>query len=224
MAAKDTPPPLADLQGAALIDHITAIIRTDPARVSGFYGADAFRHPRPLIASALATLTFPGGRPLAPSLKRWLAFDASWLRCLGWFSSPPDTTLALAPRPLDELLEAECDCWADTFAPLSRRFSQCLLLPGSDTHQYVYAVCEPDATGEYPVLLVETGDIPYVGVIYPGFDVYMAAETGLDPSIGDSAGAIRADPRFAARMRQHADHLFHGQPGIECYDAEWDAP
>ena len=39
--------------------------------------------PTPIVPEVLEKLTFPDGKPLPPSLKQWLAFDAA---CLGLFS------------------------------------------------------------------------------------------------------------------------------------------
>ena len=33
--------------------------------------------------------------------------------------------------------------------------------------------------------------------------------------------SLHADERYAARMRQHADRIFHGKSGAEMQDPEW---
>lgn len=43
------------------------------------------KRPRPIPVAALARLKFPDGSVLSASLRRWLAFDGSWL---GWFTNP----------------------------------------------------------------------------------------------------------------------------------------
>ncbi|MGZ3665207.1 MAG: hypothetical protein ACXVDA_12060 [Ktedonobacterales bacterium] len=226
MASSGKAPPIGNIQGVALMDLVIAHVREDPGCISGLSGERLLRRARPVPPDALDSLTFPGGKPLSPSLKRWLAFDASWLYDLGWFAAPDEFTVT--PRPLDEIVEEEFGCWGETFASLGKRLPECFLLPrGTDSHR-VYAICKPDTMGEYPVLVVETGDIPYVGVMYPGFDVFMADEAGLLHIISsgdtDTCEALFNDPRYAPRMRQHAAHLFRGKQGVECYDAEWDTP
>lgn len=215
---------IGNIQGVALIDLVIACVREDPACISGFCGERPLHQPHPIPPDALDKLAFPGGKPLSPSLKRWLAFDASWLYDLGWFAAPGEFTLT--PRPLDEIVEEEFACWGEAFAPLGRRLPECFLLPGGSDSRRIYAVCEPDDTGEYPVLVVDTDDIPYAGIMYPGFDVFMADEAGFEilPDEADTYEALFEDPPSASRMRQHAAHLFRGKRGVECYDDEWDLP
>lgn len=224
MASSARLPAIGNIQGVALIDLVIAHVRDDPACISGFCGERPLRRVRPAAPDALDRLTFPGGKPLSPSLKRWLAFDISWLHDLGWFASLDELTFA--PRSLDAIVEEECGSWGEAFAPLGRRLPECFLLPGGSDSRRIYAVCEPDAMGEYPVLAVDTDDIPYVGIMYPGFDVFMADEAGFHISSGvaDTYEALFDDPRYLPRMTQHAAHLFRGKPGAECYDEEWDAP
>ncbi len=217
-------PAVGNMQGVALIDLVVAHVRDDPGCISGYCGERPLHQARPVPPDVLDSLTFPGGKLLSPSLKRWLSFDASWLRDLGWFASLDDFTFT--PRPLDEIVEDEFASWGETFAPLSQRLPSCFLLPGGDGSRCIYAVCEPDDTGEYPVLVVDTDDIPYVGIRYPGFDVFMADEAGFHIASGDTGTyeALFDDPRYRPRMLQHAAHLFRGKPGVECYDDEWDLP
>src|SRR5579863_3389179 len=94
-------------QGVALIDLVIERVRADPASIAGFCGDRPLQGPTPLDAATLERLTFPSGRPLPPSLRRWLAFDASWLRDLGWFA--PDGELRFTPRPLDVIVRDEFD-------------------------------------------------------------------------------------------------------------------
>lgn len=224
MASSAKAPSVGNIQGAALIDLVIARVREDPACISGFCGERPLHQPQPVPPEALDTLAFSGGKPLSPSLKRWLAFDASWLYDLGWFAALGE--FAFSPRSLDEIVEEEFACWGEAFAPLGRRLPECFLLPGGSDSRRIYAVCEPDDTGEYPVLVVDTDDIPYAGIMYPGFDVFMADEAGFHilPDGMDTYEALFDDPRYASRMRQHAAHLFRGKRGVECYEEEWDMP
>ena len=88
-------------QGIELIDLVITRVREDPNSIAGYCGDRPLTEPRPLSAEALETLTFPSGKPLPPSLKRWLAFDASWLQELGWFSSLDEPVFT--PRRIDEI-------------------------------------------------------------------------------------------------------------------------
>ncbi|HEU5441568.1 MAG TPA: hypothetical protein VFU88_19950 [Ktedonobacterales bacterium] len=212
--------PRAQVQGVALIEQVIARVREEPDAIAGFCGERPLRQPRPISADVLERLTFPSGKALPPSLQRWLAFDASWLAELGWFSSvePPVFT----PRRLDEIVQAEFDMWGDFYEPLGGRLAECFLLPGGSDSRRIYAVTEEaDALGEYPVLVVDTDDLPYAAVMYPGFDVFMADEAGLDTCISGTYEDLHDDPRYAARMAAHAHQLFNGKRGIEIGDEEW---
>ncbi len=86
----------------------------------------------------------------------------------------------------------------------------------------LYSVTEePDALGEYPVLVVDTDDIPYAAVMYPGFDVFMADEAGLGIHDFSTYESLHEDARYAARLAHHAQLLFGGKRGIEIGDEEW---
>ena len=108
----------------------------------------------------------PSGKPLPPSLQRWLAFDAGWLYQFGWLSSLQMPQLT--PRRLDEVVAEglEYAGWAEEYVPLGHRLSECFLLPpfgGESCH--VLVVSEPDALGEYPVLVADTDDTPLLEMV-----------------------------------------------------------
>ncbi len=63
-------------QGAELIDLVIERVLRDPHCISGFCGDHPLPNPQPLAPEVIAQLTFSSGKPLPPSLKRWLAFDA----------------------------------------------------------------------------------------------------------------------------------------------------
>lgn len=88
-------------------------------------------------------------------------------------------------------------------------------LYGSDSRD-IYAVTEEDALGEYPVIviMIDVDDLPYAGVLYPGFDVYMAHQANII-WIGSNSQALARDPRYQTRMQHRADFLFNGKIGIE---------
>ncbi len=213
------------VQGVELIDLVIAQVREDPNCISGFCGDRPLAEARPLSAEVLETLTFPSGKPLPPSLKRWLAYDASWLQELGWFSSLEGPVFT--PRRIDEIVHDEYDAaewpmsWGEMYAPLADRCSECFLLPGGSDSRRIYAVTEPDALGEYPVMVVDNDDLPYAGVMYPGFDVFMADEAGFALHPFGTYEDLFDDPRYTARLNEHAGYLFAGKRGVEIYEEEW---
>ncbi len=209
-----------EAQGVELIDLVIERVRADPACISGFCGDRPLEEPRPMSADALERLTFPSGKPLPPSLKRWLAFDESWLQELGWFSSIEQGSFT--PRRIDQIVADEFDgLWGEMYEPLGAKLDECFLLPGGSDSRRIYAVTEPDALGEYPVLVIDTDDMPYAAVMYPGFDVFMADEAGMEISAWGTYEALARDSRYKSRIKQHAQHLFGGKAGIEIMDKEW---
>jgi hypothetical protein len=234
--ASHQPQPIT-AQGVALIDLAIASVRHDPRPIAGFCGDYPLVAPHPLASEVIAGLTFPSGKPLPPSLTRWLAFDASWLQSLGWFASlePPVFT----PRALGQIADAEYgDQWraiaaitgmqADLpgdltcYSPLDPLFPECFLLPEGTESRRIFAATEPDELGEYPVLVIDEDDGPYIAIMYPGFDVYLADLAGvLDLDFG-TYESLHEDERYAARLALHARRLFGGKPSIELMDPEWD--
>jgi hypothetical protein len=215
-------------QGVELIEQVIAIVARNPQAIAGFCGDAPLPNPRPMNAERLATLTFPSGAPLPPSLKRWLAFDMSWLAGFGWFDGAGNLT----PRRIDEIVTDEFDqddgpfagMWGNMYAPLVDCASECFLLPGGSDSRRIFAVtAKPDRLGEYPVLVVDIDDMPYAAVMYPGFDVFMGDEAGM-PDVACDWGTYEElfdDPRYGGRMRDHAKLLFHGRPSVEMMDEEW---
>jgi hypothetical protein len=218
-------------QGIELIDRVIARVRADPRCIAGFCGDHPLEAPYPLPAAILNTLTFPSGQPLPPSLKHWLAFDASWLAGFGWFSSRDVSgTPGFSSRRLDEIVHDEFAGdedvlgapWGQMYEPLGAHLAECFLLPGGSDSRRIYAVTEqPDGLGEYPVLVVDVDDLPYAAVMYPGFDVFMADAAGFDIHPYGTYEDLFDDQRYAARMEHHARLLFGGKRGIEVMDEEW---
>ncbi|MCT9929387.1 hypothetical protein N5079_04055 [Planotetraspora sp. A-T 1434] len=195
--------------GAALAERVVETVRQEPGRsmlsyqhvpwVAGTSG--------PMPADALAEAVFPSGRPLPPSLRAWLGFDTSLLERFGWFAPGG----GFSPRPLDRLVGEEMgDHWGEFFAPLADRFTECFLLPGGSDSRRVLAVGEPDSRSEYPVLAVDVDDLPFVGLMYPGFDVYLAHTAGLVHRDFPSYTALAGDAVYGPRMREHCAHWFAG--------------
>ncbi|QDY77932.1 hypothetical protein [Streptomyces qinzhouensis] len=202
----------AAVHGVALTERAIEAVRRDP-------GASALEYqrvpwvsdgiPAPMPEARLAEARFPSGRPLPPSLRAWLAFDTSLLARHGWFT--PDG--AFAPRPLSRLVGDEFgEPWAPEFQLFDDRFPECFLLPGGSDSRRFLTVTEPDALGEYPVLALDFDDLPYVGLMYPGFDVYTADTAGL-LGLGFSTYSSLIDHgTYGPRMRHHAHHCFDGEP------------
>ena len=171
-------------QGVELIDLTIASVRRNSRPIAGFCNDYPLIEPHPLPAPVLDGLTFPSGKPLPPSLKRWLAFDGSWLQSLGWFSSLAGPIFT--PRTLGQIADAEYGPYMRQVATLAGMeegdlnfyslldplFPECFLLPQGTDSRRIFAVTEPDDMGEYPVLVIDEDDVSYVAVMYPGFDVY----------------------------------------------------
>lgn len=207
-------------QGIALIELVIERVRANPDCLSDSYHRFSLSKPEPLPAGILATLTFPDGRPLSPSLRRWLAFDYTWLARLGWFTSSTQP-ISFMPRRLDGIVQDELGTWGELYVSPGQRINTCFLLPGGSDSRRVYAVTEPDTLGEYPVLAVDVDDLPYVGLMYPGFDVYMAHVTGVIQREMKSYTFLFQDPRYYVRLQGHAHHLFQGKKEMELGDKDW---
>ncbi|WP_326558545.1 hypothetical protein [Micromonospora sp. NBC_01796] len=202
--------------GVGLVERVIASVAAKPDHLILDYapwaGAWLDGPPTPVPTDVLATLRFPSGRPLPPSLRRWLAYDTSLLTRFGWF--PPDGSHRLTPRPLGELAAVEYgEPWATLYRPVSARFTECFLLPGGSDSRRVFAVTEPDETGEYPVLSLDVDDLPCIELMYPGFDVYLADTAGLITMPEGGYTALATDPTYGPRMRTHARHAFDGRYG-----------
>ncbi|WP_371502007.1 hypothetical protein OG871_33705 [Kitasatospora sp. NBC_00374] len=210
----------ANLHGAALVDLVVATVRQD-----GWASCDAPMpdRPVPLPAEVLDKLRLPGGRPLPPSLRRWLAFDASWLAGLGWYPDPAAPDLAGLPlQAATDLLYGfgSADAvWSEMVGEFETVLpGRCFpLAGGSDSRRLLY-VGEPDSAGEYPVLVTDVDDLPYVAVMYPGLDVYLAHEAGvLDLDLDTYTGLVE-HPEYGPRMREHAERTGLGPDGLEIQD------
>ncbi|PPK71241.1 hypothetical protein V5P93_003106 [Actinokineospora auranticolor] len=197
-------------QGAVLVERVIEAVRVNPTRSMLSYAREPWVEgtPTPMSAEALAAARFPSGRPLSPSLKAWLAYDTSLLARHGWFAA--DGTFA--PRPIDRLVGAEFgDPWAPEFAPLNDALPEVFLLPGGSDSRRVLAVGEPDDLGEYPILALDFDDLPYLGLMYPGFDVYLAHTAGLLDINFETYTDLTEDDAYHSRFKQHAAHYLNGE-------------
>ncbi|MFC6599439.1 hypothetical protein [Kitasatospora paranensis] len=210
----------ASMHGTALIDQVVERVRRD-----GWDTTDApdLDTPVPLPPDVLTSLALPDGRPLPPSLRRWLAFDAGWLAELGWYADParPDLrggSLSAVVAGMFGFGSAE-RAWTESFAAFETLLpGPCLpLFGGRDSRRFLYLGGEPDSHGEYPVLVADMDDIPYVGVEYPGLDVYLAAAAGLDFGL-DAWDGPAEHSAYAGRMQEHAELTGLGADGLEIHE------
>ncbi|WP_354644401.1 hypothetical protein [Kitasatospora camelliae] len=210
------------MHGAALVERVIARVSEEGWPTSEAPDAD---EPVPLPPEVIDRLRLPGGRPLPPSLRRWLAYDGSWFEELGWYEDVREPELV--GRPLgataEELYGGETgDPLVAMFADFERLLpAPCLpLVGGCDSRRLLY-LGEPDSTGEYPVLVTDVDDLPFVAVMYPGLDVYLAdlAEV-IDLDFGTYT-SLAEHPEYGPRMREHAEHTALGPDGLEIQDLDW---
>jgi hypothetical protein len=65
------------------------------------------------------------------------------------------------------------------------------------------------------VFAIDIDDQPYVGLIYPGLDVYLAHMLGVAGHEHTNYESLIDDPVYGARMRQHAQNWFDGETFAE---------
>ncbi|MGI5241000.1 hypothetical protein [Dactylosporangium sp. CA-139066] len=202
--------PNAGGHGETLVQRVIESVRADPGRLVLGYN----RWAGPWVDGEPAPLNgleaFPSGRPVPPSVRRWLAYDRSMLRRHGWL----DDAGRLTPRTLPEIAReafGEIGGCYDTPA-LADRFAECFLLPGGSDSRRVLATGTADAEGEYPVFALDVDDLPCIELMYPGFDVYLAdtAEV-LGVERGPGYSSLAADRTYGPRMREHARNFFGGE-------------
>lgn len=158
------------LRGRALVDAVIAHV-TDPA--SRVHVAS----PQPLDAGEIAALEAKAGVTLPPSFRAWLAFDVSLLSSrYGW-----ELDGGLPVKPVTEVVGTHAGVFLESFQPVLDKFLPGMALQldaGSDSMRFLYfGSADPD--GELPVLFIDHDDTPIIGVEWPGFDVWLAVETGL---------------------------------------------
>lgn len=210
-----SPVPRITQQGVALVDLVIERVRADPYTMAGICRDYPLTESHPLAPRALERLTLPSGKPLPPSLKRWLAFDASWLAQFGWLNSLDEPRLT--PRRLDEVVAdgLEYPGWAKYYVRLGDRFDECFLLPPfSGEACRLLVMSEPDEWGEHPILEADVDDVPVLDLVYPGLDVYLASIVGLPiprrRDVDVTSTTLFAVPPYRRRLTRHAQHLFGG--------------
>ncbi|MGW5345127.1 hypothetical protein [Streptomyces sp. NPDC004050] len=208
-----------NMHGAALVDRVI-----EQVRQHGWPTSDApdISEPVPLAPEAIDRLRLPGGRALPPSLRRWLAFDSSWLSDVGWYDDPREPVFG--DRGLGATTESMYGC-GDVMVGMFADFEELLpavclpLVGGSDSRRLLY-LGEPDSTGEYPVLVTDVDDLPYVAVMYPGLDVYLADLAAVLDLDFDTYTSLAEHSEYGARMREHAENTGLGPDGMEFPDLD----
>ncbi|MDC0740070.1 SMI1/KNR4 family protein [Polyangium mundeleinium] len=226
-------------QGVALVERVIAKVKEKGWPAFGIEAAknkkkDAWpKHDkdfRPLSPEVLGALTLPNGAPLPQSLRTWLAFDAQWLSALGWFELTPAfrwtsrSLEAIAKEEFGDLDEPSSDpepdaegakSWADFFAVPAMEHG--FLVPGGSEHRRVWMLSkEPDHEGDYPVLYIDIDDVPSLGPMYPGFDVWLAQEANVIGIRYETYSSAFDDFRFASRLRHHARTMCDGAMYVQC--------
>lgn len=190
--------------GVALVERVIGAVRTEPGRLVSPYNKWDGPWVDGVPTAAAVPDLFPSGRPVSPSIRRWLEFDGSLLRRFGWF----DDAGAFTPRPIAAIAATAFGPIGDMYGSpaLAERFGECFLLPGGSDSRRVLATGTPDPLGEYPVFALDTDDLPCIELMYPGFDVYLAETAGVIEADrdGKSYSALLDDPGYGRRMREQA--------------------
>lgn len=151
--------------------------------------------PTPLSAGALAELSLPGGAPLPASLRAWLGFDATYGRWFRDLCKPSFPELGL----VDALVHVGVRrSEAYGFAGLEREAlrGKCLPFPIGDVSRRVLYLGATDARGEYPVIVLDWDDEPWVELDAPGLDVFLADLAGI---VHRPEGGWQDHPTYGAR-------------------------
>lgn len=176
--------------------------------------------PRPATPAQLEGLRLPGDRPLPETWRAWLAFDTAWLTSFGWFAPADDDgdALTFTPRTLKELVADQLgEMWAEFYdVP---RLEHCFLLPGgSDSRRVLVLSDAPDRQGEHPVLFIDVDDMPALGVMYAGLDIYLGWAAGLLPEPKTRYATYTDTAKLLVqrgRCAHHAAHLLRGEWEVE---------
>ncbi len=165
--------------------------------------------PRPMSSRQIEALRTSSGVPFPPSIREWLAYDASFL---GWLDE--GGLPRLRPRSLGLLAAWNYqDDWG--FAALEERLPAAgYWLPiGGETMRFLYDGAA-DEHGELPILLTDVDDQPFLALAYPGFDVYLAVQARLV----ERPKSWLDHPVYGSRARFHVDRALGGKDEIELPD------
>lgn len=144
-----------------------------------------------------------GGRPVPPSLARWLEVDDGWLDVL---AEPPIRLAAMVDRVFGPGSGA-----AFRVPPLSRLDALCARLPGvgADSVRFLY-LGPVDVHGEYAVLEARLGEPAEVCLWSPGFDAWLAEEAGLIEVDRWEGEGLDALPGWRVPMQRAAGRVLAG--------------
>lgn len=194
------------VRGVEVVEHIIAEV------LAGKSG-EAIATPKGVPEAELEALTFGDGKALPPSLKRWLAFDRTWLekelgvsdivKTLKEGDNLADVVGDSVPEEGEEAFEELVAKMPGVAVPLDR---------GSDSGRALYAG-KRDADGECCVVSISWGDIPGIEIIYPGFDAWLAVQLGINASGAQAA-------RWPDALFEHGDNLLGGELAME-YEGSW---
>ncbi|NUP13106.1 MAG: hypothetical protein HOW73_44260 [Polyangiaceae bacterium] len=206
------------MQGLELVRYVIEKVQD---RGLGMFGATTA--PTPLSPEQLDALTFPNGSPLSPSLREWLAFDAS---IVGWFEDLE--TPAFAASNMGDVARAAYaeERHTTAFSTLSTQAlpDNGYLLPGGKVVRRFLYTGATDSTGEYPILAFDVDGLPFVGIEQPGFDVWLACAAGVLFPPRQVIGSFIDDELLGPRMKEHADKLFGGRLSLALGDEGFDPP
>ena len=157
----------------------------------------------------------PDGSEIPQSLAAWLAYDT--LPIFEGSKAAP----RLKWRSFGEMMAEEFDDeTAAHYADFSKLLTgKCLVLPdGTDSRRFMYAG-KPDAHGEYPIFIVDTDELPWVGLAYPGFDAYIA-DGRLANVITDTYMDAWQHDHWAPHLEHHARTNFGGFKALDYQEPE----
>lgn len=173
------------LRGPQLVDAVTEKLRTIDDRIPGGW---PMGRPVPLSSGQLANLSLPDGRPLPPSLRRWLEYDASLLHIFEDLNHPvlicQKISGMMDGRLRSAFMKERGRGWGSLFSGFESLLPEdCIPLPGtSDACLFLY-LGKPDRFNEYPIFRAKEEEIPLISLELPGFDIYIAQATGVFRSL-----------------------------------------
>lgn len=209
MATKKKDASGAALRGAALAKKATAA-----GKEKGLFD-DA----EPVPAGVLKKLKLPNDEKISPALKEVLATDSAWLGLSFDEDEPEFDAMSLEDLVEQEFDEEAVPLFGEAYELLGE---DCILLGGEGQSRDFLYVGSPDDSGEYPVITVHLGDVPWVGGFLP-FDVWAAARLGaLTPGEGRAAAPAGYEPTAQALAQENADGRLVFEPKTRDGDGDDD--
>ena len=193
-------PPATGAGDDSLIGRVISKLRADGGG-SGF-GCAPYEKPRPLAADKLAKLTLPGGKPLSPSLRTWLAFAGSWdVPVMDRGKLQHETVSEIVAR----IFDAERSDDEDYFDAIDAEYpAGGFVLPQSASQAHVLYLGVTDDAGEHPILGFEIAEGGWVK--YPSFASFLADYFGVVPTKKQTgvADALKAQTARLAKPKAKA--------------------